>query len=127
MLSHEYLENALGYIAKPENWCQHMLTDGNGRYCAAGALNMAAVGAPSCFFGTPFSSEAQAAAEALDKVARAEGFEPTPFKATIAVLNNQGSHADVVAAFQKAIRAEKERHSTPLPMAETARPELLPA
>lgn len=121
---YEILERALALIERSENWCQGVLKKGDASYCAVGAVNFSASG------GIVHKSEVQdqnppwrfaydRAINAINRLAEAAGYSSEDWptggvQPAIAYFNNDHSHAEVVALFQEAIRAEKAKAGVPL-------------
>lgn len=115
--TYELLEAALGQIADENKWCQGSLYSG-GRVCAAGALIKAVFGASQL--------PSEMTAVALITAKRVPGSVSGPRAGYLALkaaipphpsggfvnperFNDFEPHAAVVALFQRAIRAEKQR------------------
>lgn len=79
-------------IEKPENWCRETYETDSGAYCAVGAISRAAV--PDGDYG-----------HALNVLEDVVGH------GNIEVWNDAHTHAEVLAAFDAAIAAERAKES----------------
>lgn len=97
--TYEVLERALGLIEREENWCDHfpgISPDGKER-CAVHAVK-AIVGCFDGGFG--WTEQAKEVVDVLKDYTNPLG---------VASWNDTHTHAEVVALFQTAIRAEKQK------------------
>lgn len=125
METYEVLEKALALIEDESHWCQNDTRIGDA-FCAVGALNFAMTGIARGSLEARARAEARGvletyyeAAALLNGMAEDAGYEPiSGRKCAVAMFNNDRSHAEVVALFQKAIRQEKEKAGIPVEIPE---------
>ncbi len=93
MTTLETLKLARKRLDKPENWIQHRLSDGNGRYCLLGACDY--------MKGTGNSGLVQAR---LMEAIRSLYVRPA---LSVVSFNSHATHKDVIAVLDTAIRMEQ--------------------
>lgn len=113
----QVLTEARALIAKPENWCQRERRRSDGARCALGALD--GVFGVDGNYTAMIDVEKTPAALALGEAAIAMG-ESTPayysvldeaarLAAVVANFNNNRTHAEVLAMFDRVIEAERAK------------------
>ncbi len=109
MKTYEVLEKALALIEDESNWTDRgWAVDPGGRMCAAGACNVAE-GIIDRKESRCFAVCSSPAPVAL-RAALPGDYEVLPD------FNDHETHADVVALFQRAIRAEKAKEGSEIPL-----------
>lgn len=114
MKTYEVLEKALRLIEDEKNWCQgyqrivekRWLRKDRVRYCALGAVAESIPGEGHSWPIMEFHALPEV--NPLWELVKARGFTE------VGHFNNTRTHAEVVALFQEAIRAEKEKAGVPL-------------
>jgi len=93
----EVLERARAVIARPEYWCTHYRDNGQGAHCALGAIDVVVHHTDSAYMP---------AVNALSALADTTMEYPTM---RVAQHNNNHDHPQVLAWFDAAIAAERQR------------------
>ena len=106
----EVLSAARQRISKPENFLQHMLTNGEGGCCAVGAITNPDAYSVTCYGNLPLEVQGicNKCSKELSKDLPQE-WEPHAYSdhSRVVMYNNEHSHAEVLAMFDTTIKRLK--------------------